>query len=260
MDKRTRGFTLLELLLALTMLGILGLGLSGWMQGVSTVQKSIGTRLSGQSDLNQVFLPLSKILHLAGQKTDLKFEQTFDFTQNNSGAFRTDFSVMDGEAAVDPAEYLHFSAAWNYADMTGTLLKAVPDTVALEGGEKLGFEFRNFAPYIRLKDFNRDYVINSADQAIFDACAAQLEAGQSPTACFDSSCGALSGLKSGNFLAESMADCRKKSAVPFIEFSEDKKIIYVSVRPVRFEAISGTNQTRPVLGQGVTKAIMLEQS
>lgn len=248
--QKNKGFTLLELLLALGMLGVLALGISSWTQGFFRVQSSSAMRLSNQSDINQVFSAFSKALKLADEQKDLEFEQKFNYSA--AGVLSMNLNVKD-KAVAGVGTFVNLDAIWNPADMSQTRITAVPDA-GFAAGENLGFELRNFAPYARLKDYDGYSGIDAADKTKLENCLAQIAAGQTLTSCFDPSCGSLNNIDVQSLPPS--GDCLKKSVFPFIEFSEDKKILYFSVRPVRYEAVPGTTRKRIVQGRGVTKAVI----
>jgi|GEM_PF-4626362 len=227
--KNQKGMTLLELILALSMLSILTVGLSSFASGIGRWSLSGGQDLGMQSDYDHVLSKIEAAAH--------------DFAGNHQNISMK----LKIESTPHPKTELQLVAAGS------------TDQLTFVGG------LENGSGYIQIKStlagVPKTEVLMSSRAVLPSALSKQIAPAPANLAsCLTdfgaTNCGYASCLDDG-FVQFNDATCNQNAFFPFFEASADGSIIYVSFQNLRTNSTNGLSKK---MGVPLTKAIYLNRT
>ncbi len=250
------GMTLLEMVLAMTMLAIVTLGASGFATGTLRASKMGQQKMNLQQDVGFTFRRIENSMLQFQNGRDLRYVVSFVF--GAAGDLTVTMGVADALSLNLFFIRMVYSSAVNGTNPTKTNYMETQIFAMGPGITPERFMINGFKPWARLKDYDLSGVIDSVDAAKRTACLQTLTA----EACFDvTECAASAvganhhfGYGSPSLLKNVSQACLDKSVFPFMELSKDRALYYFSFQPWNESAHMGVNaQKLP----GFTKTIAL---
>lgn len=224
--KSTTGMSLLEVLLAITMLGVLAVGSANMMGGVQALAKRANQRVALQQDSVFAMKKFENFIMERQNEMDLGFGAVA-FSSTNADAFTLNLTTFDKNDLTNVDRQWKITVVYDRrAGRNSTLnIKKETPVDAEDRWEKIAIN--GFRPWALLKDYNTDGKIDSADAASRDACIADF------------------------------TTCNAKHVTPMVEVSPAGDMIYFSVKPARENTKTKLDEN---VFPGITKVVYLQQS
>ncbi len=249
------GMTLLELVLAMTMLAIVTLGTSGFVTGTLRATKMGQQKINMQQDLNFSFRRVENEMLQLQNGRDMRYQVNFVF--GAAGDLTETILIKDALAnAANPPSVSKITVVYSSAvdETNPALVNYMEIQGLLAGGRVERFVVNGFKPWARLKDYDLNGNIDAADAAKRTDCLGNF------SLCFAAECAPY---KSGSNYQFNFDDptvvnvsqaCLDKSIFPFMELSKDRALLYLSFQPRHPNTRTATHEQKL---QGFTKTVAL---